>query len=819
MHMGGGSFDRPSALRVLRRLRMTVRTSLLSGSALFDHNSQFPMPSPLESYLASRSDTATFLLGSELGRTVDEIFPRADTLLPKPYKIFPADETQSPSLGFPVADVPVLRELDAKLDRWLSDEIAWQAGRQPAAKEKAQLANSAYMTQLVRVAENALMSNLLSDYHAVFWLAHSFDLARQWSSIPRRVSLYDAQTGKTQGDAFKYRIFAKWANDTREAMAQLATKASSILDGEEQRGLQFFKLLADDVLIFTEEFIGPDLRELRSFVNGYLRRDFQAFRDSIERMREICLDLLQRDRTFRASLPLFGAVPDQGISIALLLDTRFQNFLFDQNAIQSAVTREDREQFQLIARRIREFAILNQLRRGITMMTVRSDDQIVSTDKRATVYSRSTRPMDFGRQGVVDPMVHRFGLIYDISNFTETLGNIRRGGRKEEISSYRQMLLFQRKLDSIAGRHLLQFEKFLGDGAFYTTRRALRLVRAAVEIQRCYAEIRRKGFAFNKGLRIALNFGYYRLLPMKGTGNERITEFYGPGIVELSRLTTGKANKEIDEFASFLLTHGYESSKVQAFFAPLARGVDVIDHTQHAREFYAYVNASGHLVNEGIVASFSLLQELSNDLASEGQQLFRLRSPWATYIGFAPSLTGLEYIGIRLIGMVSLKGLDEIDVGEIVPFAPGDVEAIPIDGAESLLLLVRQEFHQDRDPEGPLAEGTRVDAGTTSEQAIESELVICMRNHPDGTEDDVVIGEWNPRTDELHCPLRFPHGDFVRLFSIKGDVTAELLSERRETVRDLYNRLADRTPTPAVPLAEFRDLYATFVLGAVVEKL
>jgi len=60
------------------------------------------MASPLGTYLASRSDTATFLLVSELGRTVEEIFPRADTLLPKPYKIFPADETQSPALGFPV---------------------------------------------------------------------------------------------------------------------------------------------------------------------------------------------------------------------------------------------------------------------------------------------------------------------------------------------------------------------------------------------------------------------------------------------------------------------------------------------------------------------------------------------------------------------------------------------------------------------------------------------------------------------------------------------------------------------------------------------
>jgi hypothetical protein len=775
------------------------------------------MPSPLVTYLESRPDTATFLLGSELERTVEEIFPRAETLLPRPYKIFPADETQAPSLGFPVADAPVMRELDAKLDRWLAEEVAWQAGRQQAAKEKAQIAYSAYMTQLLRLAENALMSNLLSDYHAVFWLAHSFDLAKQFSSIPRRVSTFDTQTGRTQGDAFKYRIFAKWASDTREAMAQLATKASSILDGEEQRGLQFFRLLTDDVLILSEEFIGPDLRELRSFVNGYLRRDFQAFRDSIERIREIAIELLQRDRTFRAALALLGSTAET-IPMALLLDTRFQTFLFEQNAIQSAVTREDREQLQLIAKRLREFAILNQLRRGITTMTVTAENQIVSADKRATVYSRSTRPMDFGRPGVVDPMVHRFGLIYDISNFTETLGNIRRGGRKEEISSYRQMLLFQRKLDSIADRHLLQFEKFLGDGAFYTTRRALRLVRAAVEIQRCYADVRRKGFAFNKGVRIALNFGYYRLLPMKGSGNERITEFYGPGIVELSRLTTGKANREIEEFASFLITHGYDQAKVRAFFAPLARGVDVIDHTQHAREFYAYVNNSGHLVNEGIVSSFSLLQELSNELTAEGQQLYRLRAPWGTYIGFAPSLTGLQYIGVRLIGMVSLKGLDEVQVGEIVPFAPGEVEALPIDGTDPLSLVIRQEFHLEREPDLQLSPAKDFNK-TTSEQALEPEMLVCLCNEPDGTENDVIIGEWDPRSDDLRRPLRFPRGDFARLFDLRGELTAELLTTRRETVRDLYNRLCDRAPSPAIPLADFRDTYATFVLGAVVEKL
>jgi len=774
------------------------------------------MPSPLVTYLASRPDSATFLVPTELRRTIEEIFPRSEALLPQPYKIYPADETQGPVLGFPLADTPVMRDLDARLDRWLADEVVWQVSRTPAAREKAQLSLGNYLGPLMRAAENALVANLLNDYHAVFWLAHSLDLARQFSSVPRRISAVDTQAGRLQGDAFKYRIFSRWATETREQMTQLAAKVSPMLDGEEQRGQQFFRLLQDDVLVLTEEFIGPDLRELRSFVNGYLHRDFQSFRDSIERMREIAADLLSKDKTFRAVLPLFDATAEQGVSMALLLDTRFQNFLFDQTAMQNGVTREDREQFQLLARRLREFAVLNQLRRGITWMSVSHDGEIVSTDKRSSMtYSRSTRPLDFGRPGVVDPMVHRFGLIYDISNFTETLGDIRRGGRKEEINSYRQMLLFQRKLEVIADRHALQFEKFLGDGAFYTTRRAGRLVRAAVEIQRFYSEMVRKGFAFNKGLRIALNFGYYRLLPMKGTGtSERITEFYGPGIVELSRLTTGKANKEIEEFAAFLIAHGYNQMKVQNFFAPLARGVDVIDHAQHAREFYAYVNATGHLVNEGIVASMSLLQELSNELTAEAQPLVRLRTPFGAYIGFAPAIVGLEWIGMRLIGMVSLKGLDQVEVGEIAPFAPGEVETTPIEAGETLVALLRQMFHQ----EDEVGEG--VGAGTTHERAVPNEIVVCAR-HTAMDDDEVLIGIWDPVSDDVNNPVRIPRGDFQRLFSLSGELTAESLNFRKDTVRDIYQRLSDRSPAPAVPLAEYRERNESeaFVLGDVVERL
>ncbi|MBV9493910.1 MAG: hypothetical protein JOZ54_06670 [Acidobacteria bacterium] len=775
------------------------------------------MSSPLVSYLSARPDAATFLLPADLKRTLEELFPRGHAMLPSPYKIFPADETQTPHLGFPVADTPALKELEARLDRWLAEEIAWHLDRTPESKERATLAFNSYISHLMKLAENALMSNLLNDYHAIFWLAHSLDLARHFSTIVRGVSKRDSNAGRTQGEALKYRIFARWAAETREQMTQLAARAATTLEGEEQRGLQFFRLLQDDVLILTEEFIGPDLRELRSFITGYLRRDFQAFRDSVERLREAAVDLLLRDRTFKASLPLFGTTPDQGITLALLLDSRFQTFLFEHPSIQNAVTREEREQFQLIARRLREFSVLHQLRRGIIWMTSTADGHIVPVDRRGGgAFSRSTRPLDFGRPGVVDPMIHRFGIIYDISAFSETLGNIRRGGRKEEIGSYRQMLLFQRKLEAIAHRHLLQFEKFLGDGAFYTTRRALRVVRAAVEIQRFYSEMRRKGFAFNKGLRIALNYGYYRLLPMKGSPDspERITEFYGPGIVELSRLTTGKATKEIDEFAAFLVARGYEPAKVQQFFAPLARGVDMIDHLQHAREFYAYLNANGNLFNEGIVTSFPLLQELSTELANEGQTLCRLRAPFGTYIGFPPAVAGLEWIGIRLLGSVQLKGLDNVEIGEIVPFAPGEAEATSIDAGESFVSILRQELHQDRDE----LEIQPFPAHTTHERALDTEIVICIRPDSDDL-DEVLIGEWDPRSDNVLNPLRMPRGDFLRLFSLKGDVNVALLSERRSAIGELYHRLTDMHPTESVPLADFRDHFETFLLGDIVEKL
>jgi len=47
-------------------------------------------------------------------------------------------------------------------------------------------------------------------------------------------------------------------------------------------------------------------------------------------------------------------------------------------------------------------------------------------------------------------------------------------------------------------------------------------------------------------------------------------EFFGHGVVELLRLTTGKSTREVDEIAEFLISSGYSPALVDDFLAPLA---------------------------------------------------------------------------------------------------------------------------------------------------------------------------------------------------------------------------------------------------------
>jgi len=779
------------------------------------------MSDPLITFLSQRPETGALLSPVDIPRVVGDLFPDYQRVLPRPYKIFFADESVPPILGFPVKDSAVLQELETRLSTWLNAEVAWQLTRD-SSKKVVDQALGAYLAHLARVTENAMLSNLLADYHAIFWLAHSLQLSRHFSNVKRTMASVDTEAGRNKADMLRYRALARWSVEVKGQMTQLTSRMTSMLEGEEARGLQFFLLLQENVLILTEEYISPDLRELRSFLTGFLNQNYFAFREKFERMRATAVQLRDTDRVFRNTLELFSGRGGQEITTGLLLDSRFQTYMFNHPSLDQQLSREEKDLIQSISRRIGQFAVLHQLRRGISWMTSESSGEIVSTDRRQEIrYAKTTRPIDFGHSGVVDPMVYRFGLMYDITSFSETLGNIAKGGLKGELGSYRQMLLFQRRLDGIADRHQLQLEKFLGDGAFYTTRRVLPLLRAGVEIQRYYSELRKKGFAFNRGLRIALNYGYYRLLPMRGSPNstERTMEFYGPGVVELSRLTTGKVTKEIEEIEGFLISHGYNLSKVQQFFAPLTGVTSISDRKMQAREFHAFVDANGHMVNEGIVASFSLLQELSAELTAESHQLYRILTPWASYIGFPPEIDQISFIGVRLIGTASFKGLEKMEVGEVVAFAPGEGEATPLEDHSALLNMVRHEYHNPPELPAPPRVGVSVSTPARETSAV-FELVLCSTVKNPDDEQAIIIGEWDPHTDEIRQAVRIAGPDLEQLLGTEGPLTREKLQDHRKLLQQIYHKLRATSELPTLRLSALRreSDYVTFPLSDRIQK-
>jgi hypothetical protein len=298
--------------------------------------------------------------------------------------------------------------------------------------------------------------------------------------------------------------------------------------------------------------------------------------------------------------------------------------------------------------------------------------------------SYATRPLDFLEPWVVDPRVERFGMIYDISDFSQTLSVLHRAGTESQDDAFRSMFRFQRRINRLALAHRVKLEKYLGDGAFYSCREALKLLLCSVQIQQLYDEALREGFPFDRGMRVALNYGSYRLIPMGSgrPGEAERYEFFGPGLVELSRLTTGKGTQEIEEV----------KTQVHTFFAPLAeKNVDVVDKKEESRRFYAYLNRNGTLHNNGMVATAPYMQRLEREIgqrkllkASDGERVYVLLE---VADGGAP-----VWVGVRKLGMAQLKGLEKLAVYELVEgktLDPGSYQEIR---GETLGSAIEREF-------------------------------------------------------------------------------------------------------------------------------
>jgi hypothetical protein len=736
-------------------------------------------------FLKQRQDVFPFRRELDLRHFVADTIGRAASLFPIPAKIFLLDELEPKGYGFPLTKSPAIDELELRLQRWLDEELT--ARGVPSVRANDLL--HAYRDQVLKLAQNALDSSVLADYHSVFWLLHTQQTAKVFAACSRRAM--DSGIAREDAERLRYALFGKWAAAIREAATV--------------RG--FLELALDNPLLVVEEFVSPDLRELRGYF-VHLRRDYAAFRKTFDALRSTASELVSHDRLLRRALTILG-YPESGITpVVALLDSRVRELLADHPSYRSP---GDTSVLDLISRRVLELFVVQSLRRGLIWMSSSSEGENLGDD--GTAYSRAIRPMNFGRRGVVEPIVYRYGLVYDITSFPETLGEIARGGKGEEQSSYRQMLEFQRELAEMTRRHGLQFEKFLGDGAFYTSRRATRSIHAAIAVQQFYSNQRANGFAFNRGMRIALNYGYYRLLPMQVSADgTQLMEFYGPGIVELSRLTTGKTTKEVEDFQHLLLTHGYDQSEVYRFFAPLSRSVDRADSMQQQREFYAYVNENGHLINEGIVVSIPFLRQLSQEIIEDGQKLYRLITPWSVYLGFPAGGENGGYIGVRLLGSVSLKGIGAQEIGEVVWTTPDQAEISMIDEtAKPLLQLLQLERHR--------TSAHRVGRVAAADDSTgNADLVVCEA--ASDTNPVILVGEWDPISEEVRRPIRLDGTDAER-YGLAVPLTAEAVELQMVAYQKLYKKLSrlETLPSFSVDAIRHNTNFSGFIIGATVERL
>lgn len=625
------------------------------------------------------------------------------SVLPEPQFVPLADEPGHLD-GFPVLESQQSRELSEAFSGWLEIEEKAQvavARRVPADVAGLQRAWARYATLLGGITENTLLWSYGRYFPAIFWLFHSETVARLFQEVPRHLLQVDLDVGRRQGNSIKYQILNRYLERVLSLSYDLANRlASATEEREEDLFPRLLIRMRDNVLVLSEDHISPDLSELSSYFNGYLGIRAREFLTRVEALKLWHRQELDEDPELAAAARL--VVHDESYDPdALLFSHRYVDLLKVRRSYDPAQMLDDTqiELWQNLSQRLQEFELIRGFQQRI--VRVRKQGDVLVTDGGGRRYgsephhlASTTRPMDFTSPWVVDPLVSRCGLIYDITDFSEVVTLLQRVDTEAQTQSLHSIFTLQRRIRRHAVNRGLKLEKYLGDGAFFSGRAALPALATAVEIQRLYRQALREDFPFDRGLRIALNSGRYRLLPIEaesGTGGQRY-EFFGHGLVELSRLVTGKATREIDEIANQLVSLGYPLPSVERFFAPLRQNdVDVVDREEERRDFFSYINRNGTLINEGIVATSSFLMALDRERAFS--VLYRYRDGNRFYVATnMPAGANELLIGFRRIGNASLKGLGPTAVFELVDGAGWERSELEELAELDLLRAIEQSF-------------------------------------------------------------------------------------------------------------------------------
>jgi len=623
--------------------------------------------------------------------------PDYERTLPIPRPVFLEDEAATPVLGFAVAASERMEMLRSALRQFLAAEEAVQISvlsRETLDRKIHAQAWERYRSLLSRALENATISSFGRHFLSAFWLYHSLDIARFLKETPRRVLRQDSELGRRYGDQIRYRVLDRYLDRVLSTSYEVVQKvAAATEEVEEELFPRLLTRMRDNVLIFTEDHISHDFAELSVYFSACLRLDGREFRQRYDELVRWHDEQLALDKELAATaahlLGVGGAgngAIEPGTARGLLIRPGYVTFLATRKAWNPnrLLAPDGVLVWENLLEKLKEFELLHALRRSFIIVE-RKEGRWIAKDPGparmiaggaasdgTVAVSPATRPLDFLEPWVVDPRVERVGLIYDISDFSQTISLLQRSGEGSQDEAFRMMFRYQRRVNRFAQARRAKLEKYLGDGAFYSSREATRPLIAAIHIQRAYAHALTEGFPFDQGLRIALNHGNYRLIPMGDSGPQGAEryEFFGHGLVELSRLVTGKTTREVEEIKNLLLHFGYPAQAVERFFEPLQRrDFEMIDKSEEARPFYVYLDRNGSLINQGIVATHAFIARLARERgvrdihrANDGERIYCVAS-------FDDGAERIP-IGFRPLGAAQLKGLDELPVYEIIDAAP-----------------------------------------------------------------------------------------------------------------------------------------------------
>ncbi len=751
-----------------------------------------------ERVLRSELRQPRFLSPAEVAGGWRELFPDLAASLPAPYPIFAPGEEEILTWGYPVLVSPGLRRLRTEVERLLGAEIQYrleEASSHGADKTRAMTQRDRYLRSMTALVENTLVNDYGRGLLEVLLLLHSRDLAESLAAVPRLVRQRERSASQQLGEEVRLAVASVCADLVQRAVVAASDRLRRLSHAANvTTSSAVAARLCQDTLLLVETEPPSTLARLR----GYLATRYREVADSLD---GACTEAVARLAETIHRQPEIGRLLE--LSVGSRLDLTRSGALLEPRLVEAVTTagltdrlglsRRQAEVLRDLGQRLKAFELLWALRQRVLGIDREGSRMVLVDQEPHRIIASSTRPFDFTAPGVVESWVQRFGLIYDLSRFTATLEEIRKKGRRAEENALQYMYSFHRELESIRARRRLRFEKFLGDGALYSSRQALRLLAAACEIQTVYARLCREGFPFDQGLRIAANFSSYRLLPLVAPHEGPVQfEFFGHGIVELARLTTGKSTREVEEIAEFLVHSGYPVQEVDSFLRPLlaARGGR---EEGSPRTFAASISTDGELVNEGIVLTVPFLEEVAREMPADAMldvvEAAGLR--WAVLTVDDASFRPLK-VAVRSLGVARLKGLQPLELVEASPWLDDDPrpsQRIPME--RPLVGVLRrlataQELAEDAPDPTPV---------------IDESLVVCTYLEGDG-ERRWLFGDYRPLDDvvlhAIQIPMQVP--DLER----SGEPVETWIFRNRFELARLYDGLRRDTSGVSTPLASLR---------------